>query len=207
MLLKWLLRSGGWQWLTNSKFVRSGAYFAARVLKKRKAAAVSTSARRATSEIWLASVLHAASLVFLTLRRGARMAANGPDSELPTPTKPVPTVPRCAPSLATARVVCSSQIVKNRPAALELSFDVDDQKELAAEVKKNGDKPEACGACGRTFDTPAAEKTRKPRRVSVSRFDEWRRRDGRRARRLRLVWYWQLGRGRMSSRSLPVIAT
>ena len=81
------------------------------------------------------------------------MEATASNSELPTPTKPVPTVPKCAPSPATARVVCSSQIVKNRPAALELSFDVDDQKELDAELKKNGDKPEACGACGRTFDT------------------------------------------------------
>ena len=81
------------------------------------------------------------------------MAATATDSELPTPTKPVPTVPKCAPSPATARVVCSSQIVKNRPAALELSFGVDDQRELAAELEKNGDKPEACGACGRTFNT------------------------------------------------------
>ena len=50
------------------------------------------------------------------------MAANGPDSELPTPTKPVPTVPKCAPSPATAKLVCSSEIIKNRQAAIERSF-------------------------------------------------------------------------------------
>ena len=59
--------------------------------------------------------------------------------------------PTCAPKSAEASEACAS--LKVRPDALKLSFDKDAEKDLAAELEKNGDKPAVCDRCGRTYDT------------------------------------------------------